>query len=87
MAAPTPGNYPVEEKFFNTIQALSMVENRFKKYSYNDGLALIETKMESFSEPAALYELYNLEALIADLRQTLARLKDERVAARIAGTA
>ena len=53
------------------------VQSRFVSYSARDVKALIASKMKSVREPKALQHLYNLEAMIGELRQALILAKDE----------
>jgi len=61
----------------NTMIELRDVGARFKTYSARDIKALIASKMKSVREPVALKHLYNLEAMITELRHSLIMAKDE----------
>lgn len=55
---------------FNTLLILRDVSMEFKPYSANDIKALIASKMKRGRNPTALQNLYDLEAIIADLRSS-----------------
>jgi hypothetical protein len=65
------------EKLLHTIIELRDVQARFKTYSARDIKALIASKMKSVREPVDLRHLYNLEAMIGELRQGLTEAKTE----------
>jgi len=65
------------EKMVNTMIELRDVQSRFVSYSARDVKGLIASKMKSVREPKALQHLYNLEAMIGELRQALSLAKDD----------
>ena len=69
------------EKILNILLTLRDVREHFHTYSAQDIKRLIDSKMAAkMREPKALAQLYELEKLIANLRETFTEAKDERAA-------
>ena len=68
------------DKLFDTLLALRDARERFQCYSAADINRLIAAKMKakSLREPAALAELYKLETMIRDLRESMEAAKGLR---------
>ena len=58
-------------KFVDIVITLRILRERLHTYSAGDIKKLVERKSKSKKTPAALQQLYALEAMIADLRATL----------------
>jgi len=67
-------------KILDIFLALGTTREYFRAYSAQDIKKLIESKMKSkIREPKALQELYKLEAMIKELRQSMEIAKIEHV--------
>jgi hypothetical protein len=66
------------EKILDIKLVLRDLQDEFKTYSAQDIKKLIGSKLKSVKKgPAALQELYRLEAMITDLREAFVLAKDE----------
>lgn len=70
-------------KILDIFLVLGTTREYFRTYSAQDIKKLIEAKMKAKTtrEPKALQELYKLEAMIKELRQTIeiAKIEQERI--------
>lgn len=67
------------EKILDTKLIMRDLTEHFRTYSARDIEKLIQSKMKAktLREPAALQELYRLEAVIRDLRESMEAAKSE----------
>lgn len=80
----TQVDHKLYEKILDIKLVLRDLQDKLKTYSAQDIKKLIAAKLKNVKkEPAALEELYELEAMIAELRQTFIVAKDEYVNSRI----
>jgi hypothetical protein len=72
-------DHKLYEKLFDTLLVLRDARERFHCYSAADIKKLIATKMnaKTLREPAALAELYKLETMIRELRESMEAAKSE----------
>jgi len=77
-------DHKLYEKIIDIKLVLRDLQDEFKTYSAQDIKKLIAAKLKSIKkEPAALQELYRLEAMITALRQAFIVAKDEYVNSQI----
>lgn len=77
-------DHKLYEKILDIKLVLRDLQDEFKTYSAQDIKKLIAAKLKSIKKgPAALQELYRLEAMISELRQTFIVAKDEYVNSQI----
>ena len=62
-------------KILDTMLVLRDVSEKFRFYSAKDIKSLIASKMKSKREPRDLQQLYTLEAMIANLRESMTEEK------------
>lgn len=79
----TEVDHKLYEKILDMMLVLRDLQEEFKTYSANDIKKLIAAKLKNKREPAPLQELYRLEAMITELRQTFTVAKDEYLNSRI----
>jgi hypothetical protein len=73
-------DHKLYEKLFDILLVLRDTREHFHTYSAPDINRLIASKMKAVTmrEPKALEQLYRLEAMITDLRETLIIAKSEQ---------
>jgi hypothetical protein len=76
-------DHKLYEKILDMMLVLRDLQEGFKTYSANDIKKLIAAKLKNKREPATLQELYRLEAMITELRQTFVLAKDEYVSSTV----
>ena len=81
MTTMNPTDHKLYEKLFDTLLAIRDLRERFQCYSAADINRLIVAKMKAktLREPAALAELYKLETMIRDLRESMEAAKSEAI--------
>lgn len=72
-------DHKLYEKFIDMKLVLRDLQDKLKTYSAQDIKKLIVAKLKNKREPAALQELYRLEAMITELREAFIVAKDEYV--------
>jgi len=75
----TAVDHKLYDKFLDMKLVLRDLQDEFKTYSAQDIKKLIAAKLKNKREPAPLQELYRLEAMITELRQSFVLAKDEYI--------